>query len=130
MQHVLSIKGIKIPWNEVGAKLGLSITGKAIVHHLAKLRTRLENAGIKVTPALPRGGRFRTRRTTVANNVKTVSTKGGVAKRTGDITAPSKNHSPTDNNKDDLKLEKFSPRKGEVKTITTANKAVDMTESV
>ena len=130
MQHVLSIKGIKIPWDEVGAKLGETITEGAIVQHLAKLRSRLENDGIKVTPALQRGGRIRTSRTTVPNNVKTVSAKGAVAKRTGKSTAPNKNYSRTDDGKDVVKLEEFSPRKGEVKTIATADKAVDMTESV
>ena len=130
LQHVLSIKGIKIPWDEVGAKLGPTITEGAIVQHLAKLRTRLENEGIKVTPALQRGGRIRTSRAKVANNVKTVSAKGAVAKRTGNSTAPNKNYSRADDGKDGIKLEVFSPRKGDLKSMTTADKAVDMTESV
>ena len=117
--HVLNIKEIKIPW---------TVTEGAIVQHLAKLRTRLENEGIKVTPV--RGGRTRTNRTTVAKNFKTVSAKGAMAKRTGNSTAPEKSDGRIDDSEDDFQLEEISPRKGEVKILTAAENAVDMTESV
>ena len=128
LQHVLSIKGIKIPWDEVGAKLGPTITEGAIVQHLAKLRTRLENEGVKVTPALQRGGRVRTNRSTASNNVKTVSAKGAVAKRVGNATTSNKKYSRTDDNKDDFKLNDNSSPKGKAKAATKNEKAADNAE--
>lgn len=94
------------------------------------MRTRLENEGVKVTPALQRGGRVRTSRAATDNNAKTVSAKGAVAKRTGNGTAPNKKYSRTHDGKDDSKLDDISPRKGEAKAMTTTEKAVDMAESV
>ena len=130
LQHVLSVKGIKIPWDEVGAKLGPTITEGAIVQHLAKLRTRLENDGVKVTPALQRGGRVRTSRAATDNNVKTVSAKGAVTKRTGSGTASNKKYSSIHDGKDDSKLDETSPRKGEAKAITATEKAENVSESI
>ena len=76
---------MKIPWDEVGAELGPTITEGAIVQHLAKLRNRLADEGVQVTPPLKRGGRINSGAPSskAGNNNKTVSAKGGVAKRTG-----------------------------------------------
>ncbi|KAG7010103.1 hypothetical protein G7Y79_00001g003750 [Physcia stellaris] len=95
VQHVMSKKGMKIPWDEIGAELGPTITEGAIVQHLAKLRTRLESEGVKVTPPMKRGGRSTSNLPSAKsgnNNTKTVSAKGGVAKRTGNAKAPKKDN--------------------------------------
>ena len=86
---------MKIPWDEIGAELGPTITEGAIVQHLAKLRTRLESEGVKVTPPMKRGGRSTSNLPSAKsgnNNTKTVSAKGGVAKRTGNAKAPKKDN--------------------------------------
>ena len=129
LQHVLSTEGIKIPWDKVGAKLGPTITEGAIVQHLAKLRNRLESEGVEVTPALQRGGRVRTHRATVSNNVKTVSAKGAVAKRTGNATASNKNSSRTDDNKDKFKSGDNSSYKTEAKAAVKNEKIGDNPKS-
>ena len=125
LQHVLSTKGIKIPWDEVGAKLGPTITEGAIVQHLAKLRTRLENEGYKVTPALQRGGRIRSSRAAAGNNVKTVSAKGAVAKRAGKATASTKKYSRNDDDQAAPMLGDDSPGKVEAKAATKNQKTAD-----
>ena len=129
LQHVLSIKGIKIPWDEVGAKLGPTITEGAIVQHLAKLRNKLENEGVKVTPALQRGGRIRIGHATAANNVKTVSAKGAVAKRAGNAKALNSKYSRTDDDKNKFKPGCKIPRKDEAKAGDKNEKAADNPKS-
>ena len=94
------------------------------------MRTRLENEGVKVTPALQRGGRVRTSHAATDNNVKTVSAKGAVAKRTCSGTASNKKYSRIHDGKDDSKLDEISPRKGKAKALTETEKAVDVAESV
>ncbi|KAL8784694.1 MAG: hypothetical protein Q9195_008932 [Heterodermia aff. obscurata] len=123
LQHVMSIKGLKIPWDEVAAKLGPTITEGAIVQHLAKLRNRLADEGVKVTPALQRGGRIRTRRAATDNNVKTVSAKGAVAKRAGKAKPSKSTHSGTNAEKDEIKSGHNSPNKGKAKETVDNGKS-------
>lgn len=56
LQKVCNQKNIKLPWDEVGEQLGGTITGGAIIQHLAKLRTRRVNQGLPVPEPLKRGG--------------------------------------------------------------------------
>lgn len=95
---------MKIPWDEIGAELGPTITEGAIVQHLAKLRTRLESEGVKVTPPMKRGGRAASNLPSAKpgnNNTKTVSAKGGVAKRTGNAKAQKKSNRVVEEADDD-----------------------------
>ena len=57
VQYHCNLAGIKIPWPAVAASLGPTITEGAIVQHLAKLRNKLEDAGVDVVPPLKRGGK-------------------------------------------------------------------------
>ena len=97
---------MKIPWDEIGAELGPSITEGAIVQHLAKLRTRLESEGVKVTPPMKRGGRAASSIPAAKsgnnnNKTKTVSAKGGVAKRTGNAKVQKKSNDVVEEADDD-----------------------------
>ncbi|MCJ1478302.1 hypothetical protein MMC13_006979 [Lambiella insularis] len=56
IQKVCNQKNIKIPWDEIGEQLGGTITGGAIIQHLAKLRLRRIDAGLAVPEPLKRGG--------------------------------------------------------------------------
>ena len=56
IQYVCNVENVKIPWDKVGAAMGQKISGGAVVQHLAKLRTRMDNAGVDVPPSLRRGG--------------------------------------------------------------------------
>lgn len=87
VQHVCSQEGIKIPWAKVGTLLDSRITEGALVQHLAKLRTRLKDDGVEVTPPLKRGGKAANSK---QENTKTVTHKGAVAKRTSKPKAPAK----------------------------------------
>ena len=105
---------MKIPWDEIGAELGPTITEGAIVQHLAKLRTRLESEGVKVTPPMKRGGRAASNIPAAKlgnnNKTKTVSAKGGVAKRTGNAKAQKKDKSVDEEaDYDDVAMEDDPP---------------------
>ena len=76
VQHVCNREGVKVPWSEVAAHLGDTVTEGALVQHLAKLRNKLEKDGVPVTPPLKRGGK------NASANSKTVTDKGAVGKRT------------------------------------------------
>ena len=56
LQKVCNQKNIKLPWDEVGEHLGGTITGGAIVQHLAKLRVRRVAQDLPVPDPLKRGG--------------------------------------------------------------------------
>nr|KMM67309.1 hypothetical protein CPAG_03644 [Coccidioides posadasii RMSCC 3488] len=56
IQYACNAAGIKIPWGNVATLMGNNITEGAIVQHLAKLRARMEEEGIRVPPPLRRGG--------------------------------------------------------------------------
>ena len=56
LQKVCNQKAIKLPWDDVGAQLGGTITGGAIIQHLAKLRARRIDQGLPVPEPLKRGG--------------------------------------------------------------------------
>lgn len=105
----MSKKGVKIPWDEIGAELGPTITEGTIVQHLAKLRTRLEGEGVPVTPPMKRGGRATSNvpgaKSGNNNKTKTVSAKGGVAKRTGNAKAQKKGHRVNEEADDDDAVE-------------------------
>lgn len=58
LQKVCNQKNIKLPWDDVGTQLGATITGGAIIQHLAKLRARRVASGLKVPAPLKRGGGF------------------------------------------------------------------------
>ncbi|MCJ1432091.1 hypothetical protein MMC27_001447 [Xylographa pallens] len=55
VQKICNQKNIKLPWDEVGAQLGGTITGGAIIQHLAKLRARRVEQGLPVPEPLKRG---------------------------------------------------------------------------
>ncbi|MCJ1382725.1 hypothetical protein MMC17_005838 [Xylographa soralifera] len=55
LQKICNQKAIKLPWDEVGAQLGGTITGGAIIQHLAKLRARRVEQGLPVPEPLKRG---------------------------------------------------------------------------
>ncbi|MCJ1397951.1 hypothetical protein MMC11_001147 [Xylographa trunciseda] len=55
LQKVCNQKAIKLPWDEVGAQLGVTITGGAIIQHLAKLRAKRVEQGLPVPEPLKRG---------------------------------------------------------------------------
>ncbi|PGH23169.1 hypothetical protein AJ80_02806 [Polytolypa hystricis UAMH7299] len=56
IQFACNVKGVKIPWETVSELMGQGISDGAISQHLAKLRTRMVNAGHEVPPPLSRGG--------------------------------------------------------------------------
>ncbi|KAK2873236.1 hypothetical protein FQN49_002491 [Arthroderma sp. PD_2] len=56
IQSACNRLGVRVPWNEVATMMKNGITEGAIVQHLAKLRTRMVNAGLEVPPPLRRGG--------------------------------------------------------------------------
>ncbi|KAI4171216.1 MAG: hypothetical protein LQ343_004422 [Gyalolechia ehrenbergii] len=56
LQWACNKKGVKVPWDMVGAEMGDTITDSAVVQHLAKLRTRMVSEGLPVPPPLTRGG--------------------------------------------------------------------------
>jgi hypothetical protein len=56
LQKVCNHDNIKIPWDKVGAQMGASITGGAIIQHLSKLRMRRVALGLPVPEPLKRGG--------------------------------------------------------------------------
>ena len=56
VQQVCNQKHIQIPWAEIGSTLGPTITGGAVIQHLAKLRKRREAAGLPNPEPLKRGG--------------------------------------------------------------------------
>lgn len=51
-----SDKGVKLPWDEVGASMREGVTGGAIIQHISKLRQRLEATEKDVPPPPRRGG--------------------------------------------------------------------------
>ena len=55
LQKICNQKNVKLPWDEVGAQLGGTITGGAIVQHLAKLRAKRVDRGLPVPEPLKRG---------------------------------------------------------------------------
>ena len=55
LQKICNQKAIKLPWDEVGSQLGGTITGGAIVQHLAKLRAKRVELGLPVPEPLKRG---------------------------------------------------------------------------
>ena len=56
LQHVCSRKNIKLPWNEAAALVGPTISGGAVIQHLAKLRQRRLRDSLPVPDPLKRGG--------------------------------------------------------------------------
>ena len=60
MQSEANHHGIPLPWNDIGQNLGKcfteTISGGAVIQHLAKLRKKYIDAGIPVPPPLRRGG--------------------------------------------------------------------------
>jgi hypothetical protein len=56
VQYECSVRGIKIPWQEIGERIDNGITDNAILQHLSKLRQRMLECGFEVPPGLNRGG--------------------------------------------------------------------------
>lgn len=56
LQSVCNDKGVKLPWDDVGAAMHKQVSSGAIIQHLAKLRQRLAAQGVSVPPPLRRGG--------------------------------------------------------------------------
>ena len=56
VQYVCNLKGVGVPWDDIGHEMGDKITGGAVIQHLAKLRTRMIEQGLSVPPPLRRGG--------------------------------------------------------------------------
>ncbi|KAL9604202.1 MAG: hypothetical protein Q9219_000600 [cf. Caloplaca sp. 3 TL-2023] len=56
IQWACNQKNIKLPWEMIGHEMGETITESAVVQHLSKKRTRMEEQGIPVPPPLTRGG--------------------------------------------------------------------------
>ena len=56
VQQVCNQKHIQIPWAEVGSTLGPTISGGAVIQHLAKIRKRRHNAGLPNPEPLRRSG--------------------------------------------------------------------------
>lgn len=58
MQSVCSDKGVKLPWDDIGATMEEHVSGGAIIQHISKLRQRLEAMGKNVPPPPRRGGGY------------------------------------------------------------------------
>ena len=58
MQSVCSDKGVKLPWDDIGATMEERVSGGAIIQHISKLRQRLEAMGKNVPPPPRRGGGY------------------------------------------------------------------------
>ena len=58
MQSVCSDKGMKLPWDDIGATMEERVSGGAIIQHISKLRQRLEAMGKNVPPPPRRGGGY------------------------------------------------------------------------
>ena len=56
MQSVCNDKGVKLPWDEVGASMEERVSGGAIIQHISKLRQRFQDFGKNVPPPPKRGG--------------------------------------------------------------------------
>ncbi|KAM5456382.1 hypothetical protein MaudCBS49596_001405 [Microsporum audouinii] len=54
IQSACNKHGVRVPWGEVANMMQNNITDGAIVQHLAKLRTRMVEAGMEVPPPLRR----------------------------------------------------------------------------
>lgn len=53
-----SDKGVKLPWDDIGATMEEHVSGGAIIQHISKLRQRLEAMGKNVPPPPRRGGGY------------------------------------------------------------------------
>ncbi|EEH37642.2 hypothetical protein PAAG_08060 [Paracoccidioides lutzii Pb01] len=91
IQSACNSLAIKLPWQEIAALMGGSISDSAIVQHLTKLRARMEESGASVPPPLKRGvGFFRTGRGTSDGTASATATASCSSRlKGGRGTAPS-----------------------------------------
>ncbi|MCJ1387206.1 hypothetical protein MMC18_000046 [Xylographa bjoerkii] len=91
LQKICNQKAIKLPWDEVGAQLGGTITGGAIIQHLAKIRARRVEQGLPVPEPLKRGSGGSISLSSGAVNDASGARKGRRGKRTTSLSINTSN---------------------------------------
>ena len=56
IQQQCNVAGVRLPWDAIGSEMGQYVTEGAVIQHLAKLRCRMVEQGVRVPPPLRRGG--------------------------------------------------------------------------